>query len=279
MPLRRDTPETLYFQIADALERGIASGRYAPFARLPSEQALMSQYDVSRVTVRQALAKLQRKGLIEVKQGKGTFVAAAIVRHGLDNLTGFYDSLIAQGLRPSTSLLDFRSATPTDRKSTVFDGSARRTITIRRLYTLQDRPFAVVDGVIAIDDAKVSREQAATHTIYQILRDIVGEQIVTADIGIRARAVGKKVGGLLRLAAGKPALVMERVSVGRSGRAAEHSRFYIVPETYEFRLNVSGPLQISSGIQPFGTPRAREQEIHARTAHAAPSIIASTKPF
>lgn len=256
MPLRRDTLETLYVQLADALERDIACGIYSAFDRLPSEQELMAKYEVSRITVRQAIALLHKKGLIDVKQGKGTFVAGAIVRHGLDNLTGFYDSLIAQGLRPSTNLLEFRTATPSDRKSTVFDGNTRRSIAMRRLYMLRNQPFAVVDGLVAIDAVQVSREQVETHTIYQLLRDIVGEQIVKADIGIRARTVGKKIGGLLRLAAGRPALVMERVSIGKSGRAAEHSRFYIVPETYEFRLNVSGPLQISSGIQPFGQSRA-----------------------
>jgi len=80
-----------------------------------------------------------------------------------------------------------------------------------------------------------------------------------ADIGIRARAVGKRIGALLKLAPGRPVLVMERASIGRS-RVVEHSRFYIVPETYEFRLNVSGPLQITSGIQPFQHSRARDRQ-------------------
>jgi GntR family transcriptional regulator len=263
MPLRRDTPESLYVQLADAVERDIAGGTYSAFDRLPSEPALMAKYGVSRVTVRQAIALLQRKGLIEVKQGKGTFVAGATVRHGLDHLTGFYDSLIAQGLRPGTRLLEFRIANSTDRQSTVFDSSTRRVIAMRRLYVLGNLPFAVVDGLVAIDALQVSREQVETHTIYQLLRDVIGEQIVTAEIGIRARTVGKKIGALLRLAAGRPALVMERVSTGKSGRPAEHSWFYIVPETYEFRLNVSGPLQISNGIQPFGTSRARDREARA----------------
>ena len=132
MLLRRDRLESLYVQLAEALEREIAAGCYSAFDRLPSEQALMAKHGVSRVTVRQAIALLQRKGLIEVKQGKGTFVAGAVVRHGLDNLTGFYDSLIAQGLRPSTQLLEFRNATPPDRASTLFEGDARRAIAMRR---------------------------------------------------------------------------------------------------------------------------------------------------
>lgn len=260
MPLRRDRLESLYAQLAQVLEQDIVAGRYSAFDRLPSEQELMAKHAVSRITVRQAVALLQRKGLIEVKQGKGTFVAGAVVRHGLDNLTGFYDSLIAQGLRPSTQLLEFRTATAGDRTSTTFEGDGRRAIAMRRLYTLHRQPFAVVDAIVAIGEASVSREQMETHTIYQLLHDIVGEQVAKADIGIRARSVGKMIGGFLKLAAGRPVLVMERASIGKSGLTAEQSRFYIVPETYEFRLNVSGPLQISSGIQPFGHGRAREKD-------------------
>ena len=260
MPLRRDRLESLYVQLAEALEREIAGGVYAAFDRLPSEQELMAKHGVSRVTVRQAVAMLQRKGLIEVKQGKGTFVTGSVVRHGLDNLTGFYDSLVAQGLKPRTQLLDFRVATTGDRASTVLERDARRAIAMRRLYTLHRQSFAFVEGLVVVDGAAVKGEQMETHTIYQLLNDVVGATVVRADIGIRARSVGKKISSLLRLAPGRPVLVMERTSLGSGGQALEHSRFYIVPETYEFRLNVSGPLQISTGIQPFAHGRTRERE-------------------
>lgn len=260
LPLHRDRLESLYVQLAEAIGREIAAGTFSAFDRLPSEQELMAKYRVSRVTVRQAIAMLKRKGLIEVKQGKGTFVTGSVVRHGLDNLTGFYDSLVAQGLRPRTQLIDFRPATAADRSSTVLQGDARPAIAMRRLYTLERQPFAFVEGLVVVNGVPVTREQMETHTIYQLLNDVVGESVVRADIGIRARSLGKKISALLKLAPGRPVLVMERTSMGNDGQPIEHSRFYIVPETYEFRLNVSGPLQISSGIQPFAHGRVRERE-------------------
>jgi len=260
MALRRNTLQSLYVQLAEALERQIATGAYAPFARLPSERELMAEHEVSRITVRQAIALLVRKDLVEVKQGKGTFVAGAVVRHGLDNLTGFYDSLLAQGLRPTTTLLDFRAIAHGERPPAAFGGAARRLVALRRLYLLRGQPFALVEGTIATDGATISRAQAESHTIYQLLRDVLRETVVRADIGIRALAVGKKIGSVLRLAAGRPVLVMERTSIGRAGSPVEHSRFYIAPETYEFRLNVPGPLQISRGIQPFAQHRSRERD-------------------
>jgi GntR family transcriptional regulator len=260
MTLRRDRLESLYAQLASSLEREIVGGTYAPFQRLPSEPELMARYGVSRITVRHAVATLQRKGLLEVKQGKGTFVTGGVVRHGLDNLTGFYDSLIAQGLHPRMQLLDFRVATATDRASSTLANDPRRAIVMRRLYVLHRQPFAFVEGLVVVDDAPVTREHMERHTIYQVLNDLVGERVVRADIGIRARNAGKKISSVLKLATGRPVLVMERTSIGDGGRPVEHSRFYIVPETYEFRLNISGPLQISSSIQPFAHGRSRERE-------------------
>ncbi|MEP7206656.1 MAG: GntR family transcriptional regulator [Casimicrobiaceae bacterium] len=256
--LRRDALQALYVQLAALLERDIAGGTYAPADKLPSEQALMARFGVSRITVRQAIGLLVRKRLIEVKQGKGTFVASPVVRHGLDKLTGFYDSLVLQGLAPRTKLLEFGVATAADRAATTFADGGDPAVALRRLYSLNGRPFAVVDGLLAAGAGDLTRAQVETHTIYRLLRDVLGEEVIRAEIGIRARRVGSVVGRLLKLAPGRPVLIMQRISLGRSGKPIEHSFFHIVPETYEFRLNVSGPLQITSSLQAFGARRSPE---------------------
>ncbi len=250
MKLHRDSATALYMQIAEAIERKIREGHYPPFAKLPSEQSLVAQYGVSRVTVRQALSVLLKKGLIEAKQGKGTFVVGTILQHGLDRLMGFYDVLVAQGQEPRTRLLEFGPAAAARRAKTAFDdGDGRVPVALKRLYQLKGRPFAVVDALITPDAAGVTREQAESMTIYRIISEILGAEIAHADIGIRASVVGKKNGDLLKLAPRRPVLVMERVSKDAAGRVLEHSFFYVVPDTYEFRLGVFGPLDISRGIR------------------------------
>ena len=63
-----------YQVIADWLEQKIAEGSYQPGDKLPSEQSLREQFDVSRQTVRRALEVLEEKGLTYGQQGSGTFV-------------------------------------------------------------------------------------------------------------------------------------------------------------------------------------------------------------
>ncbi|MFF7259770.1 GntR family transcriptional regulator [Streptomyces sp. NPDC008159] len=67
-------PGALYQQVAAAIREAILSGEFAPASLLPSEAQLMARYQVSRPTVRNAIAALRAEGLIDVRHGKGSFV-------------------------------------------------------------------------------------------------------------------------------------------------------------------------------------------------------------
>lgn len=64
----------LWSQLYDVLEERILNGYYPTGTNLPSEMAIMEEFEVSRVTVRQAMDKLIVAGLIARKRGKGTIV-------------------------------------------------------------------------------------------------------------------------------------------------------------------------------------------------------------
>ncbi|MCX4823202.1 GntR family transcriptional regulator [Streptomyces sp. NBC_01142] len=72
-----ERPGPLYQQVAAAIRQGIADGEFPPGAPLPSEAQLIERYEVSRPTVRNAIAALRSEGLIEVRHGKGSFVRGA----------------------------------------------------------------------------------------------------------------------------------------------------------------------------------------------------------
>jgi GntR family transcriptional regulator len=63
-----------YQRIADQLRRAIGAGEYQPGERMPAETDLTARFNVSLPTVRQALSVLRAEGLIESRQGRGTFV-------------------------------------------------------------------------------------------------------------------------------------------------------------------------------------------------------------
>ncbi|MEV5329001.1 winged helix-turn-helix domain-containing protein [Nonomuraea sp. NPDC052634] len=64
-----------YLRIADDIRRDIASGRYAVGERLPVARELADKYGVAMMTIGNALAVLRDEGLIETRQGAGSFVS------------------------------------------------------------------------------------------------------------------------------------------------------------------------------------------------------------
>ena len=73
----RDAPRSLADQLAQGLATHIRAGRLQPGERLPAELALTEQFNLSRDTVRKAIARLVAKGLVYRRFRKGTFVSDA----------------------------------------------------------------------------------------------------------------------------------------------------------------------------------------------------------
>jgi DNA-binding GntR family transcriptional regulator len=72
-----DREGAAYRQLAGVLRDRIRSGELSAGQRMPSEKDLHDEFGLARETVRRALAVLRGEGLIEIRQGHGTFVADA----------------------------------------------------------------------------------------------------------------------------------------------------------------------------------------------------------
>src|SRR6202000_1991965 len=90
-------------RIVAELTREIRGGRLPRGARLPGEHALASRFDVSRNTVRQALAELGSKGLIATRSGKGSFVT--FDERDIDDRLGWAMALARNGVRTETRVV------------------------------------------------------------------------------------------------------------------------------------------------------------------------------
>ncbi|MDQ2928993.1 MAG: GntR family transcriptional regulator [Pseudomonadota bacterium] len=244
--LQRDSVEPLYRQLAAYVQRQIDSGALAPGAPLASETALMAQFDVSRVTVRQAMALLQQHGKVVARRGKGRFVAGRVVQHDLDSLQGFYDALRQQGIEPQTTLLEFSA--DAGALDDLAPPGCDLPVRLQRLYAVDALPFALVVGYLPREAAALGEARAARLTVYQILQEYLGLRIARAEVTIRSQRPPRVVARHLGLRAADETLVMERKSFAHAAAACEFMRIYIVSERYEFRLRVAGPLEIARSV-------------------------------
>jgi GntR family phosphonate transport system transcriptional regulator len=101
----RKAGTTLWHQIGEVLANEIETGVLRPGEQLPIEPMLMARFDVSRSTIRQAIAHLDARGLVRAQQGRGTFVRKGMLDYPLTRKTRFSNILIEQGFDPGGELL------------------------------------------------------------------------------------------------------------------------------------------------------------------------------
>jgi GntR family transcriptional regulator len=152
----------LYTRVADALRRGIERGEYAPGDPIPSEADLQRQYNVSRDTIRKALAALTQEGLIGGGQGRTRFVRSyAPLRWALSSfesrshheavlgstLDAWSTEVQDQGRRPSETI-EVNIALPSDRvaERLRIDASKDLVVVRRRVRYVDDVPYQLADS-------------------------------------------------------------------------------------------------------------------------------------
>jgi GntR family phosphonate transport system transcriptional regulator len=100
MGVTRKEGRALWHQIERALGAEIEACTLRLGDRLPTEPVLMQRFGVSRFTVRQAIANLERRGLVRAEQGRGTFVHRDVLSYPISRRTRFSRNLIEQGFDP-----------------------------------------------------------------------------------------------------------------------------------------------------------------------------------
>ena len=66
----------LYILLVSEIRQALREKKYLPGDRLPSEEKLCEQYQVSRITVRKAILQLSDLHILEKHRGKGMFVSS-----------------------------------------------------------------------------------------------------------------------------------------------------------------------------------------------------------
>jgi GntR family transcriptional regulator len=74
--LSHDDPRPIYRQIADEVQRTIVVGILKPDDSLPAVRQLAATLKVNPNTIQHAYQQLEREGVVYVRRGRGTFVAA-----------------------------------------------------------------------------------------------------------------------------------------------------------------------------------------------------------
>lgn len=104
--MKKELPLPLYYKLKESIREKILKGEYPPGSKIPSEQELIQEYNVSRMTVIRAVNDLVQEGLLYRKQGKGTFVRVPQIQQRLGKITNFTQDMLSRNLKPDSIILN-----------------------------------------------------------------------------------------------------------------------------------------------------------------------------
>lgn len=222
--LSRDKAIPLYYQIETILRRRIVSGELAPGDILPGEQSLAQQYQVSRITVRQALAALERDGLITRKRAKGTFVSEKASPLESPKLTGSFEDLISMGIKTETKILDFGMVqVPVEITGQLQLTDGEEVLRVEKVRLADNRPFSYVLNYLPPQiGRRIHAEVLAGKPTLKVITDDLKIRLGEAVQKIEATIADSYVASLLNIRVGDPLLKIERVVYDRGGNAVEY---------------------------------------------------------
>ncbi|MCR4466401.1 GntR family transcriptional regulator [Burkholderia sp. SCN-KJ] len=230
----------LYVQIKDTLRTRILDGTYAPHSRMPSEHELCAMFDVSRITVRQALGDLQKEGLLFKLHGKGTFVSKPKAFQNVTSLQGFAEAMSSMGYEIVNQLRSFRTV-KADRhlatKLNVPEGAPL--IEIHRVRLLNREPVSLEQTWVPEALGKrLAGADLATRDIFLILENDCGVPLGHADVSIDAILADDEIVDALRVEESSPVLRIERLTHDASGTPIDYEHLYFRGDAFQYRLRI-----------------------------------------
>ena len=236
----RDNPKKLYVQLLEILKEKIERGEWAVDSQIPTEDDLCKMYEVSKATVRQAVAELERTGYLLKQQGRGTFVCKRVIPEGLSMLTSFRELMLEAKVVFSTRVLAQTVLMPTDDLDLKLNiPEDIHVIYLKRLRVVDDEPILLQESYLPYHICpQLLQDDLEQNSLLEILENKYQIRITKVQEFIEAAPVSGDEGNLLGLQPGTPALLLEQrffagtreIMYTRSLKRPERFRFFIERE-------------------------------------------------
>ena len=230
----------LYLQLEQVLERAIYEGEYKVGDKLPSESELCHKYQVSRITVRQALNLLTGKGLIFSAHGKGSFVKRPDLGQELDKIVSFRRVLEQKGLKGMTRIHVCQEETANENIEAYLGDKVFRLDLVghaSQMPVVYYRSFFVPElGNEMLQLAREAEKRGTAFSTYDFYADL-SVQVADIEQTVRAGSADRELAEVLELPQGHPLMILESIYRGEGGDVLEYKQGYYHSQLYSFRLH------------------------------------------
>lgn len=212
--------------------------------RLPSEMEMAERFQVSRVTLREALSALERKGLILRKQGSGTFLNQPVleIRTRLDESVEYSRLIQSAGFQPAVDILDASILASTPAQQGVFHNPGGRVLSLRKLFYAD--AFPVVYCINTIPLALLKTEPPGdflqhidpAESLYAVLECHFQQTVAYQIAEVEAAGADAELAARLGCARGEPLLCIKEIGYNASQEAVFLGEGYYKPGKMHFQV-------------------------------------------
>jgi GntR family transcriptional regulator len=230
----------LHEQLKEAIRRDIATGKYIPEEKLPSEAEFTQLYGISRTTVRNALNDLVNEGILSRKQGVGTFIAAKNGNADMVRLTDFVEDMVQAGLTATSKMLKFEpeSATAEVAESLAVQ-TGTKTMRLERLRLGNNQPIAFdITWLPLRYGLLLADEDLGNNTIYSLLESKFDIPVLRGTYFIEACNADDYLAQPLEIAPGTALLLLTRISYTDGNKPVYYQKRYIRSENIKYRISL-----------------------------------------
>jgi GntR family transcriptional regulator len=241
-----------YAQVEDVLAASMADGTFPPGSRLPSEDRLAERFAVSRTTIRTTIDHLVRRGLVEIRRGKGTFVTRPKITQELTELTGFVEDMQALGHHATARVLDQQLLAATDAVARQLElPPGTPVVRIQRVRLADDIPLSFDETYLPRAlGAKVLTDNLALEPIFALLEQKYDTPLVEAEYRLEAVSASLEVAHALEIDPGSPIFLIERTSYSGGHRPVDYEKLYYRGDHIRFVTRLAR--RATSGAQTPG---------------------------
>ncbi len=236
-----ESPVPAYYQLEEAIRARLVSGGLQPGMRLPVEREIARHLSVSRMTVRHALGRLEREGLLVRRRGDGTYVAEPKVETDLRFLSGFSSEVEAMGHRVRSRVLDFGLTRPDPavRKLLAVPAGPETVIRLRRIRDLDGVPSTLETSWLpAWMCQPILGSDLTDRSLYQVLAETVGVRPAHAEERLTATVLDEFEAGHLRRPQGSAAFLIEQLSFDHDDRPMEYVKNLLRADRFVFKTTL-----------------------------------------
>ena len=218
----------LYAQVEAILSSSIAAGTFPPGSRLPNEEELVARFTVSRTTIRQTIQNLIRRGLIEIRRGKGTFVTQPKITQELTELSGFVEDMQSLGRQASARVLDKQIVPASEsiaRQLALATGTP--VVRIQRVRLADNAPLSFDETYLPREiGEKIIENDLETEPIFSLLEQKYKVPLLEAEYRLEAVSADATVARALGVSVGSPIFLIERTSYSVGQQPIDYEKLY-----------------------------------------------------